>query len=94
MVIVHWLSGYQKFEGVGRRLAIAICYVGKFDANTRIGLLSDEHFEKIEKMIKDPVSAGIPKWMVNRCKYFRHRENIATFRETILNYHLKRIWIE
>ena len=94
MVIVNWLSGYQKFEVWGERLAIAICYVGKFDANTRIGLLSDEDFEKIEKMIKDPVSAGIPKWMVNRPKDLRTGESRHVSGNDYLNYHLKRIWIE
>lgn len=66
--------GLSEIRGVGRRLAMAICYVGKFDPSTRIGLLSDEDFEKIEKIIKDPVGAGIPKWMVNRPKDLRTGE--------------------
>jgi small subunit ribosomal protein S13 len=66
--------GLSEIRGVGRRFAIAVCYVGGYDASTRIGLLSDEDFEKIEKIIKDPISFGIPKWMVNRPKDLRTGE--------------------
>lgn len=61
-------------KGVGRRLALSICRVGGFDPYIRIGLLTDEQLEKLEKMIKDPCAYGIPKWMVNRQKDLRTGE--------------------
>ena len=63
--------GLSQIRGVGRRLAQAIVRVAGMDPDRRIGLLTEEELEKLEKMIKDPVKFGIPRWMVNRQKDLR-----------------------
>jgi ribosomal protein S13 len=66
--------GLSEIRGVGRRLGYAICRISGYDPNTRIGILTDDDFEKLEKIIKDPIGNGIPKWMVNRPKDLRTGE--------------------
>ncbi len=58
----------QRIDGVGANLANAICKVGKFKRNKKVGTLTNEDIKKIEKILDDPVKAGIPKWMLNRKK--------------------------
>jgi small subunit ribosomal protein S13 len=65
----------SEIRGMGRRLALAICRVLKYDPDLRIGLMADADLEKIEKCIKDPVAYGIPHWMVNRQKDRRTGED-------------------
>ena len=74
------IFGLSQIRGVGRRLAQAICriYAEKdltFDPHMRIGLLTEEQQEKLVAMIKNPVKAGVPKWMVNRPKDLRTGED-------------------
>ncbi len=72
--------GLSTIRGVGRRLAQAICRIyaeqdPNFDPHMRIGLLTEEQQEKLVVMIKDPVKAGVPRWMVNRPKDLRTGED-------------------
>ena len=72
--------GLSTIRGVGRRLAQAICRIyaqqdESFDPHMRIGLLTEEQQEKLVVMIKDPVKAGVPRWMVNRPKDLRTGED-------------------
>ncbi len=53
-------------KGVGIPFAHAACRVAKVDVNKKAGALSDTEIKKIEEVIKDPIKAGIPAWMVNR----------------------------
>jgi small subunit ribosomal protein S13 len=66
--------GLSQIRGVGRRLAQAIVRVSGYDPDKRIGLHSDEDFDKLIKIIQNPVKFGIPKWMVNRQKDLRTGE--------------------
>ena len=58
----------QGIKGVGSNLANAICRIGKFDRNKKVGTLTDQEIKKIEEILADPVKAGIPEWMFNRKK--------------------------
>ena len=55
-------------KGVGIRLARAIVKQLGLDATERLGSLSDADVKKLETAIDDPVSIGLPIWMLNRQK--------------------------
>jgi small subunit ribosomal protein S13 len=55
-------------KGVGVRLARAIVKQLDLDATERLGSLSDADVKKLETAIDDPVSIGLPIWMLNRQK--------------------------
>ena len=56
----------QKIKGVGGTFANAICRVLGLERRREIGSLSDEEIQKIEKVIENPSSFGIPDWVLNR----------------------------
>ncbi len=58
----------QGIKGVGPSLANAVCKIGKFDRNKKVGTLTDQEIKRIEEILADPTKAGIPEWMFNRKK--------------------------
>lgn len=60
--------GLTQIRGVGKRFAQAVVRIAGIDSDRRIGRLSEDECNEIEKIIKEPVKHGIPKWMVNRQK--------------------------
>ncbi|MBD3352516.1 MAG: 30S ribosomal protein S13 [Candidatus Lokiarchaeota archaeon] len=68
-------NGISQIKGVGRRIAQAIVRVAGIDPNTRIGMLTEDQCEELEKMIKNPTKFGIPHWMVNRQKDLKTGED-------------------
>ncbi|MHA1222414.1 MAG: 30S ribosomal protein S13 [Candidatus Heimdallarchaeaceae archaeon] len=68
--------GLSKISGVNRRLAHAIVKKLEIPNSERIGFLTDITIKEIEKIISDPISAGIPEWMVNRRKDRQTGENL------------------
>ncbi|MFQ5831169.1 MAG: 30S ribosomal protein S13 [Candidatus Thorarchaeota archaeon] len=60
------LQGLTRVRGIGLRLSKAILTQLSFDPKDRLGYLTDTQIAKIEKILKDPVSAGMPDWYVNR----------------------------
>jgi len=61
-------GGLQKIRGVNHALSHAICTVLKLNDTNKIGNIDDKTLETIEEIIKDPIKAGMPEWMVNRRK--------------------------
>jgi small subunit ribosomal protein S13 len=55
-------------KGVGVRLAHVIIEKSGINPETRMGFLSSAEVEKIEDVIKNPKSYGIPVWLLNRRK--------------------------
>jgi small subunit ribosomal protein S13 len=53
-------------KGVGIPFAHAACRIAKVDVAKKAGALSDAEVKKIEEVIRDPIKAGMPAWMVNR----------------------------
>ena len=66
----------QGIKGVGANLANAICKIGSFERNKKVGTLTDQDSKKIEEILKDPTKAGIPEWMFNRKKDPESGKNI------------------
>jgi len=60
------LQGLTRVSGVGLRLSKAVLTKVGFDPHGRLGYLTDTQISKIEKILKDPVAAGMPTWYVNR----------------------------
>ena len=60
--------GLTRIAGVNSRLAEAIVRTLKIPLSERIGHLTDSTIKEIESIISDPISAGIPAWLVNRRK--------------------------
>ncbi len=53
-------------KGVGIPLAHAACRVAKIDVQKKSGSLSETEVKRIEEIVRDPVKAGIPAWLMNR----------------------------
>ncbi len=65
MKLAHGLS---LIKGVGYNFALALCRLLGIDPNKRVGFLTDAEVEKIEAALANPLSVGIPAWMLNRRK--------------------------
>ena len=57
-----------ELKGVGIRVARTMVKRLNLDPNTRLGELSDSDVRRIEVILDNPASRGIPKWMLNRRK--------------------------
>jgi small subunit ribosomal protein S13 len=57
-----------EIKGVGIRLARSIVKQVGIDGTQRLGVLSDSDVKKLEEAITDPVSVGLPDWILNRRK--------------------------
>ena len=60
--------GLTDISGVDIRLAHAVLHVAGMDQSSRVGFLSDRDVKKLEEIITDPVTNGIPNWLLNRQK--------------------------
>ncbi len=63
--LVH---GLASIKGIGVTTAHAILRKLGIDPDKRTGFLTQEEIELIEEAIRDPLSKGIPAWMLNRRK--------------------------
>ena len=60
------LQGLTKIKGVGLRISKTIINQLELDPSQRLGFITDDVIKSIEKIIKNPVAAGLPDWYVNR----------------------------
>ena len=60
------LQGLTRIKGVGLRISKSIINTLELDPSARLGYITDDEISSIEKIIKDPVAAGLPDWYVNR----------------------------
>jgi len=58
----------QDMKGIGRAMARAVIRVTELDPKQQAGYLADEDVLKIESVLEDPATHGIPSWMFNRKK--------------------------
>jgi len=68
--------GLTQIRGIGMRFAQAVVRVAKIDVNIRIGAIPEKDLNRIEEIILDPITNGIPVWMVNRKKDLVTGENL------------------
>lgn len=60
------LQGLTRVRGVGLRLSKAILTQLELDPRRRLGYITDDEIKKIEGVIGNPVTAGLPDWYTNR----------------------------
>jgi len=53
-------------KGIGYVMSKAICEVGNFDPNVKLGSLTAEEMIRLEAVIKEPMKFGVPSWALNR----------------------------
>lgn len=68
--------GLTQIRGIGKRFAQVIVRIAGIDPNQRIGAISEKDLNRIEEIILDPITNGIPNWMVNRPKDLRTGEDL------------------
>ncbi|MEM3956564.1 MAG: 30S ribosomal protein S13, partial [Candidatus Bathyarchaeia archaeon] len=62
------VDAISDIKGIGLRLAGIIAHKVGVPPTTRIGFLSSEKIEEIEKVIKNLTKSGLPSWLFNRRK--------------------------
>ncbi len=68
--------GLTQIRGIGKRFAQAIVMVAEINPDMRIGALPEKDLNRLEEIIIDPVTNGLPAWMVNRKKDLVTGENL------------------
>jgi small subunit ribosomal protein S13 len=66
----------SEVKGVGIRLARSIVRQLGLDSTERLGSLSDADVKRLEVAIANPLSVGLPEWMLNRRKDPMTGENL------------------
>lgn len=61
-------NALNKIKGVGPRIASAILRAVNIDESKLLGYLTEGERERIEEALYDPMTAGLPEWMMNRQK--------------------------
>lgn len=60
------MHAIRKIKGIGVAMSKAICIVAKINPTTKLGSLSETEITNLENVIKNPVSFGVPSFMINR----------------------------
>jgi small subunit ribosomal protein S13 len=53
-------------RGIGHTMARAICEVSGLGLRVKLGSLTDQQIDKLERVIENPLKFGVPVWLVNR----------------------------
>ncbi|MBT4541062.1 30S ribosomal protein S13 [Candidatus Woesearchaeota archaeon] len=56
----------KKIKGVSFMFANMLCHLAKVDNDKQAGKLNEKEVESLNSCIKDPLTSGSPKWMLNR----------------------------
>ncbi|MBI4148303.1 30S ribosomal protein S13 [Candidatus Woesearchaeota archaeon] len=56
----------SRIKGVGVMFANAVCRTTGVNGAARIGMLSDADVKKLDDAVRNPQSAGFPRWLLNR----------------------------
>ncbi len=60
--------GLAKIKGIGYHTGLAIVRKLGLNPRLRVGYLSEDDVEMIEKAVRDPKSVSLPSWYLNRRK--------------------------
>ncbi|MDD3160277.1 MAG: 30S ribosomal protein S13 [Candidatus ainarchaeum sp.] len=73
-------QGLQGIKGIGLRLGGIIeskfCKVNKIPTTTKLGELTKEQVESLEKVISNPTTFDLPNWVLNRQKDYDTNKNL------------------
>ncbi len=64
-----------KIKGIGITLADVFCTLASVERSSRAGNLTDVQVQRLNKVIENPLAAGLPAWMVNRRKDYETGED-------------------
>jgi small subunit ribosomal protein S13 len=62
------INALRGIKGISFTFSKAICQASGFNPKTKLGSLTESDIQKLEKIIKDPLSYGIPPYLLNRRK--------------------------
>jgi len=62
------VGALSDIKGIGMRLATIIAREAGISPKTRIGYLSSDKIEEMEKIIRNLADQGLPSWLLNRRK--------------------------
>jgi small subunit ribosomal protein S13 len=62
-------------QRVGRVISNKFCKENNIDKNTKLGDLKTEDVKKLEAIVSDPSTAGLPAWALNRQKDYETGED-------------------
>jgi small subunit ribosomal protein S13 len=62
------INALRGIKGISFTFSKAVCEASGINPRTKLGSLSEADIERIEKIIKDPLSYGIPSYLLNRRK--------------------------
>lgn len=58
--------GLTKIDGIGLRMAGAICKIAGIDRKKKVGYLTEKESEKLNKAVETLQDGGVPQWLYNR----------------------------
>lgn len=64
-----------KIKGIGVNFSDAVCLISSIDKSIKAGNLSDKQIEKLNQVVNNPQSHGMPSWMLNRRKDYETGED-------------------
>jgi small subunit ribosomal protein S13 len=62
------INSLRNISGVSFMFANMLCELAKIDPNKKTGDITDQEIARIESVLKDPLRAGAPVWILNRRK--------------------------
>lgn len=68
--------GISSIKGIGTRTGEIACSLTGVDTGKRIGELSEEEAEKLDKVLTDFQKQGVPSWLFNRRKDYSTGEHL------------------
>ncbi len=64
----HILIALTKIKGVGIIFANAVCRKAKVSITKKAGYLTQDEISALEKVLINPLTSGLPSWILNRRK--------------------------
>lgn len=58
--------GLSKIKGIGVRIGEVICKIASIDKNKKVGYLTEEEADRLDKAVVDFKSQKVPSWLFNR----------------------------
>ena len=71
-IVRHALRG---IKGISFSFANMTCALADVDKNMKVGYLADDQINRLTEVIENPLSSGVPTWMVNRRRDYNTKED-------------------
>lgn len=64
-----------KIKGLGINLADALCSLAHIKKTSQTGQLTEQQITALDRIVSNPLAAGLPAWLVNRRNDYESGEN-------------------